>query len=352
MVPRPPRKRKTPRSAYLLFEIAQERFDAYHVVRGRKRELGHGPVVSVDTKLQGEGVAHTPPVDALSATLAGFAAKKTPVVVELPADRALTKRIKLPMAAEATMHQVLGFEMERQTPFRSDAVYFDYDVVDRDPVQQTIEVDLRVVPRQAIDSVLGRLSDWKLVCTDITHQTDSGTFLVRFVSERYKGSGSPRVLGMLVGVNAALLIAMLLLPVAKQHAYVDVLSAELDRARATALVAAELEERVSQLEMELGTLTARKQGRATMVELVNELSMLLPDTTWLQRLEVKNGEAHLRGVSDAATSLIAVIEESEMFDQVRFRSPVTRDRVTGGERFYVSATIVARQGAQSADVGG
>lgn len=343
MMPRPPRSRRTSRAAYLLFELSHEQVDVYHVVRGRKQELGREPAVSSEKAVDTEGAPQAPVADALSVILAGYRPDKTAVVAEVPSDQVLTKRIELPMAAEETMHQVLSFEMERQTPFRADAVYFDHEVVERNATQQTIEVELRVVPRQFIDPALAVLADWNLTPTDIIHQADSGTFSVRFVSSRYKGAGSPRVLAMLVGVNAALLMAILLVPVAKQHAYVDELEAELERARATALAAAGLEERVSQLEMELRTLISRKQASPTMVELVNEISKLLPDTTWLQRLEVKNGEAHLRGVSSAATSLIAVIEGSNMFEEVRFRSPVTRDRATGGERFYVSARIIARE---------
>lgn len=347
MMPRPLRSRRKSRSAYLHFDITPEQVDVYHVIRGHKRELGHEPTTPVNKTSDSEGVSQPSSFDALSAILAGYRPEKTPVVAEVASDQVLTKQIELPMAAEETLRQVLNFEMERQTPFRSDAVYFDCGVLERDPSQQTIKVALRVVPRRSIDAALAVLADWHLTPTEITHQADSGNFLIRFVSNRYRGGGSRRLLAMLVGVNAALLMAILLVPVAKQHAYVEALDAELDRARATALAAAELEERVTQLETELRALTSRKQVLPTMVELVNEISTLLPDTTWLQRLEIKKGEAHLRGVSDAATSLIAVIEASDMFEQVRFRSPVTQDRVTGGERFYVSAKIIAREQAES-----
>src|SRR5581483_356993 len=41
-------------------------------------------------------------------------------------ERTLRRSISLPAAAEDNLRQVLSFEMDRQTPFKADQVYFDY----------------------------------------------------------------------------------------------------------------------------------------------------------------------------------------------------------------------------------
>ncbi len=51
------------------------------------------------------------------------------VVLCLPKDKALTRALTLPLAAEENLREVLAFEMNRQTPFRADQVYYDYMVV-------------------------------------------------------------------------------------------------------------------------------------------------------------------------------------------------------------------------------
>src|SRR6185295_2369308 len=49
--------------------------------------------------------------------------------------------VTLPAATEENLAQVLGFEMDRLTPFKSDEVYFDQRVVSRDAADGQITVE-------------------------------------------------------------------------------------------------------------------------------------------------------------------------------------------------------------------
>jgi len=79
------------------------------------------------------------------------------LVYVLPAQRMLARRLTLPLAAEDNLRQVLGFELDRQTPFRADQVYFDQRVASRDPVAKQIQVELALTTRAALDADLDRL---------------------------------------------------------------------------------------------------------------------------------------------------------------------------------------------------
>lgn len=76
---------------------------------------------------------------------------------------------------------------------------------------------------------------------------------------------------------------------------------------------------------------------------LEEITRLIPDHTSLQQLRIREAEIRLSGLSSTASSLIAIIEKSAMFDQARFRSPVTQDVRAEAERFTISANIVAGQ---------
>ena len=75
------------------------------------------------------------------------------------------------------------------------------------------------------------------------------------------------------------------------------------------------------------------------LQLVDELTQLLPDDTWISQLDFKDREIQLRGNSAASAALIAALEASPLLRNARFRSPVTRDRRIGTERFHLSAEI-------------
>src|SRR6185312_16665698 len=72
-------------------------------------------------------------------------------------ERTLRRTIALPAAAEDNLRQVLAFEMDRQTPFKADQVYFDYRVRARAAADRNLQVELTVVPRSQLDQELAVL---------------------------------------------------------------------------------------------------------------------------------------------------------------------------------------------------
>ena len=69
-----------------------------------------------------------------------------------------TLSTSLPIAAEDNLRQVLAFEMDRQTPFKADQVYFDYRLGEREAAARNLQVELIVVPRAPLDADLAKLT--------------------------------------------------------------------------------------------------------------------------------------------------------------------------------------------------
>lgn len=60
-------------------------------------------------------------------------------------------------------------------------------------------------------------------------------------------------------------------------------------------------------------------------------------------MDLSQGELQLQGQSAASASLIATIESSPRFENVRFRSPVVQIAGTDRDRFHLSADVVKVQ---------
>jgi len=86
-------------------------------------------------------------------------------------------------------------------------------------------------------------------------------------------------------------------------------------------------------------LLERKEKLASNVQVLGEMATLLPDDTWLNSLEIKQGTIRIQGESDAASQLISLLEESPLFEQTSFTSPVTQNSRTNKERFAISSSI-------------
>src|SRR5690606_4834507 len=78
-------------------------------------------------------------------------------VLLLPAGMVLRRTLQLPAAAAENLRTVLGFELDRQTPFRPEQVYYDYRVLRQEPGARQITVELALVQREALEAYVARL---------------------------------------------------------------------------------------------------------------------------------------------------------------------------------------------------
>lgn len=265
-------------------------------------------------------------------------------VLRLPEGNALRRALDLPLAAAENLREVLTFEIDRQTPFTAEQVYFDFHIGARDAASQRMEVELVAVPRAEVDAARSRAAGWGLepdivdLVGDDSGASPSINLLPGAETGRVAGIGGFTI--VLTIIALALAAATVYLPLDRQRRTADLLTAEAERARAGAMVAARLRDEVAKLTKASAFLSQRRQSTPKAVELLDELTGLAPDHTWLQQLRIQEKEVRLTGLSGAASSLIGVIEQSPMFAEVRFRAPVTQDTRSGKERFTLSAGIV------------
>jgi general secretion pathway protein L len=329
MLPRAWRRRFERRHDTLLLSPGHDHVRISRRDNGRLEELGR-----IDTTLPDAA-------ERMTATLGALKVESTRVEVAVPPEKLLVKQIQLPFAAEENLRQVLGFEMQRQTPFRAEQVYFNYRVVARRAQSRQLAVQLSVVPRTVVEEVLSPVIDWDLALEEGEGKTEQDDSVFAFVpagAGRRATSGFYRVL---VIANLALLVAVVAVPMLQQQRYLDQSRARLAEIRAAATTASNLQQRIDQHRARSRYLFAQKVRQPASVELLEELSARLPDDTWLFRIEVRDGKVYLQGTSTRASALIAELENSRFFEDVRFASPVTQDGASGRERFHLSASIVS-----------
>ena len=86
-------------------------------------------------------------------------------------------------------------------------------------------------------------------------------------------------------------------------------------------------------------LERRKQSTPSSVIVLEALSQILPDHTFVTELRVEGDKLQIVGVTRDAAALIALIEQSPHFKRATFYAPTTRTPGESGERFHVEAQI-------------
>src|SRR4029077_492379 len=80
-------------------------------------------------------------------------------VLRLDGQDVLGKTVTLPLAAERELDQVLGFEMDRETPFKAEEIYWNHRVVAAHRQSARLTVRLLLVPKANLAALLRACSE-------------------------------------------------------------------------------------------------------------------------------------------------------------------------------------------------
>lgn len=86
-------------------------------------------------------------------------------------------------------------------------------------------------------------------------------------------------------------------------------------------------------------LERRKHDSPLTVIVLEALSQILPDHTYVTELRIEGDKLRLIGVTKDAPSLIGLMEQSSQFTRATFFAPTTRAPNETGERFHIEARI-------------
>lgn len=269
------------------------------------------------------------------------------VIVNLSVAQAARRQVNLPIAAEDRLGDVLVFEMDRLTPFSTADIYYDYRVIKRDSAHGTITVDLVIALRKTVDDLMERLVQRNIEVSQLTLVgAAASTNLLPKDRRAAVGPILPIIPTMLTGVAAILAIIAIGYPLAMQQMEINQLELEVGELRPTALAADEIRARIAAAEQQSDFFADRWNRAPTKIKMLNELARLIPDDTWLTRLEVNGNTVRIHGESERASSLIGLIEESGLLQDPHFSSPVTKNPRTGNDRFAIEALVESGEGTQ------
>lgn len=260
----------------------------------------------------------------------------------LPAAAGLRRRLSLPPAARERLRDVVGFEVDRQTPFSAEAVAYDAHVRGRRADGQ-LDVELVVVPRATLDAQLERLGPLAagLAGADLAGGDGApiGVNLLPLAQRRLQRDPAR-------GWNLVLAVLALVAVVAAMAQWLDnreaALAALTARADREARAAREVSlQRQQLLDLAEGRafIEGLRRERPAAIEVIAAAASRLPDNTSLEKLSIDNDQLLLIGLSSEASSLVGRMAGGGPWRSPALTGVLQPDPGSGRDRFTLVAEL-------------
>jgi general secretion pathway protein L len=245
--------------------------------------------------------------------------------------------VTLPLGAEPALQRVLAAEMDRLTPFAAGDVFWTAVVDGREPVQGRLRAVLSLLPRSALEPLLGALGRLGVV-PDVLEsvRADGSVRHIPLRPARRRGRFVPLMAGCGVALVLAGAVAAPFLSQEREAAALRLQAAELqprvDRVQA-------LRRRLVSRPVDASDFLAEKRRVGDAMQVLATLTDLLPDDTFVTTLGLRQRKLTISGQSAAAAGLIAILSSGPRFRDPAFAAPVVRDPASQVDTFSVNADV-------------
>ena len=274
----------------------------------------------------------------------GRATLRLPRWLLLPAGSALRRRLPLPAAAAERLRDVVGFEIDRQTPFTVDAVAFDARVLGRRASEGQIDAELVAVPRTALRSAAGRARPAGADAGRHRRGGHATAFRCRSTCCRRRNGSSTRdpwqSWNLALAAVAIIALGLTLWQVLdNRREAADAFDARSRaRPRPRAAPPPQQQELIDLIEGQ-AFLHRTRAARPTAVEIMDEFSRRLPDGTYLEKLAIEENRLTLIGLSNEAPALIGRLQDSKLWRSPALAGALQTDPTTRKDRFTLTAEL-------------
>lgn len=263
-------------------------------------------------------------------------------ILVLPPSAVLVQTLQLPLAAARNLTTVVGYELDRFTPFDAAQLYF---VVRQDKRSgAVIHVTLVAILRERLDQILAECSALGLQPHAVDVRGSNGQPMgidllpipLRARQPR-SGRGLQRKLFWLCGI---LLVVGMLLWLNDRQRVLSEMQATVQAQKAQVAQIQKIRQQLTNTRGAANYLIRRKSAQPTLAALLNELTACLPRDTWIDQLEINDSaEVSFSGQSAKASALIARIKACHSLESAQFQGVIQPDAQTGKDHFSLRAQL-------------
>jgi general secretion pathway protein L len=269
--------------------------------------------------------------------------RRSEVELVLRSERFIFRTLELPRRAADFLEGVVRAQIDRLTPWNAADSAFGWGQpteIASDRVEVTVAATAKARVAPLIDAVVAEGAEWVSVSA-LPQPGGKSALPIRVYERRAHGTLEFRKLRRALILILAAMGLLASAAVATAFVYGGALDERrYDVARRIAQRRAALEiGRASAETSGMGILEKHKREVPSSVLVIDALSQILPDDTYLTELRVLGDRLQIVGVAGDPPGLIRLIEQSSHFSQATFFAPTTRAPTETREHFSIEAHL-------------
>jgi general secretion pathway protein L len=301
----------------------------------------------------------------VSETIRQWGISKTDIAINLPKALVIIKDQEFPAAARENIGNVISYELDRITPLSANDAYYDFTIISED--DKSIKVNVMAVKKSAVNPYIEALKESGITVSSIfSHSSNlnSGSAVamdsaaqavIQYLSAAGEKTdlltmGMKQTEKMPLGFTLLISFAILTLitiylasPIYIESKKLQQIEAQIKSKKGDLKAVEALKKDVETLNNELMTIEGFKQNSPDAIEMIKELTAIIPKNTWLSRVRITPTTVEIEGYAETTSGLLTTLENSRHFSKAEFASPTYKDMSFKADRFVIKMLI---EGAQ------
>lgn len=144
---------------------------------------------------------------------------------------------------------------------------------------------------------------------------------------------------LLVALLVAMMVPYVVVPLEMEKRKISEIEHQITARKKDVRAVEAMKKDIDLIRSEIDEIDRFKRSRPMALNVLKELTTLLPKTVWLTRTRVTEQTVEIEGYASSATSLLSLLEESNLFRKVEFASPTVKDTRLNSDRFVIRMEI-------------
>ena len=268
----------------------------------------------------------------------------------IPKAWTIVKTAEFPVTVKENLPDVVSYELDRLTPLSPERAFYDFRILAED--ENRIRIILVAMKAEILQPYLDALREKGITIGRVGLSAPGLSGLALNGNENTagemnlldKGMQKPQKTPMaltivLLSVLVALGLFWLVSPLRIAEKRVEIIDREIAARRDEVKKIEALKKDLEGVEKEIAAIEAFKTSRPLTLNLLTEMTRVLPANTWLSRIRFTESTVEIEGYAASATELLPKLEASGYFKKVEFASPTSRDVRLNADRFSIKMEI-------------